>query len=105
MAVIGIINGIDRIREELFNDGGVRILIGDGMLPKYGLEKNLLQLRDRALAETKCRDYQLAADPVITCSAARFRSSASEFTAPVSCRRNSMRWRRKAWSPHCPSRT
>jgi high affinity Mn2+ porin len=41
MAVIGIINGIDKIHEKLFSDGDVRIWIGDGMLPKYGLEKIL----------------------------------------------------------------
>jgi hypothetical protein len=97
MAAIGIINGIDKIHEELFNDGGVRILIGDGMLPKYGLEKILESYYSYAITPSLklSVDYRLAA---------RFRSSASGLTAPVSRRRHSMRWR-QACLRHCPSGT
>ena len=35
----GIVNGITKIHEEFLNDGGVGILVGDGMLPHPGLEQ------------------------------------------------------------------
>jgi len=48
IGIAGVLNGISKIHEEFFNDGGLGILIGDGMLPHPGPETNyreLLQLR------------------------------------------------------------
>ncbi len=35
----GVVNGITKIHQEFLNDGGLGILIGDGMLPHPGLEQ------------------------------------------------------------------
>ena len=38
-AIAGIVNGITKIHQEFLDDGGVGILVGDGMLPHPGLEQ------------------------------------------------------------------
>lgn len=65
IGVIGIINGIDKVHEEWFNDGGVGILIGDGILPKYALEKIVETYYSYAITPTVklSVDYQFTADP------------------------------------------
>jgi high affinity Mn2+ porin len=37
--IAGVVNGITKIHEEFLNDGGLGILVGDGMLPHPGLEQ------------------------------------------------------------------
>jgi high affinity Mn2+ porin len=39
VGLAGIVNGISSIHEAFLNDGGLGILVGDGMLPHPGLEK------------------------------------------------------------------
>jgi high affinity Mn2+ porin len=38
-AIAGIVNGITKIHQQFLNDGGLGILVGDGMLPHPGLEQ------------------------------------------------------------------
>jgi len=38
-AIAGVVNGITKIHQEFLDDGGVGILVGDGMLPHPGLEQ------------------------------------------------------------------
>lgn len=63
--LVGIINGIDKVHEEWFNDGGVGILIGDGTLPEYSLEKICETYYSYAItpALKLSADYQFVADP------------------------------------------
>ena len=65
IGVAGVINGISKIHQEYFADGGVGILIGDGQLPKYGIEKILEIYYSFAITSALklSADYQLAADP------------------------------------------
>lgn len=58
-------NGISKIHKEWFNDGGMGILIGDGQLPKYGLEKIFETYYSFAItpALKLSLDYQFVADP------------------------------------------
>ena len=37
--IAGVVNGITKIHEEFLNDGGLGILVGDGMLPHPGPEQ------------------------------------------------------------------
>jgi high affinity Mn2+ porin len=39
VGIAGVINGISRVHQEFLNDGGLGILIGDGMLPHPGPEQ------------------------------------------------------------------
>jgi high affinity Mn2+ porin len=61
----GVINGITKIHEEWFNDGGMGILIGDGQLPKYALEKIFETYYSYAIKSwlKLSVDYQFVADP------------------------------------------
>jgi high affinity Mn2+ porin len=65
VGAVGIINGISKTHEAWFNDGGLGILIGDGMLPKYGLEKIFETYYSYAITSALklSADYQFAADP------------------------------------------
>jgi high affinity Mn2+ porin len=65
IGVAGVINGISKIHEEWFADGGSGILIGDGQLSKYGLEKILETYYSYAItpAWKLSADYQFAVDP------------------------------------------
>ncbi len=48
VGLAGVVNGISKIHQQFLNDGGLGILIGDGMLPHPGPEQiieTLLQLR------------------------------------------------------------
>jgi len=65
LGTIGIINGIDKVHQQWFNDGGLGVLIGDGMLPKYGLEKIWETYYSYAVtpAVKLSLDYQFAVNP------------------------------------------
>jgi high affinity Mn2+ porin len=65
LGIGGDINGINKTHEAWFNDGGTGILIGDGTLPKYGLEKILETYYSYAITPTMklSADYQFAVDP------------------------------------------
>jgi high affinity Mn2+ porin len=39
VGIAGVVNGITKIHEQFLNDGGLGILVGDGMLPHPGLEQ------------------------------------------------------------------
>jgi high affinity Mn2+ porin len=58
-------NGISKTHEAWFNDGGLGILIGDGALTKYGLEKILETYYSYAITPTTkvSVDYQFAVNP------------------------------------------
>ena len=38
IGVAGVVNGISSVHQAFLNAGGLGILVGDGMLPHYGLE-------------------------------------------------------------------
>jgi high affinity Mn2+ porin len=65
VGVAGVINGLSKVHEEWLNDGGTGILIGDGQLSKYGLEKILETYYSYAItsAVKLSADYQFAVDP------------------------------------------
>ena len=65
IGIAGVVNGISKVHEEFFNDGGLGILVGDGMLPHPGLEQILETYYSFALtAATKLSfDYQFIANP------------------------------------------
>ena len=61
----GVINGLANSHEAYFAAGGLGILIGDGQLPAYGLEKILESYYNYALTPNikVGVDYQLIVDP------------------------------------------
>ncbi len=61
----GVINGLANSHEAYFAAGGLGILIGDGSLPAYGLEKILESYYNYALTPNikVGVDYQLIVDP------------------------------------------
>ena len=61
----GVLNGLGNSHEAYFAAGGLGILIGDGQLPKYGLEKILESYYNYALTSNikLGLDYQLVVDP------------------------------------------
>jgi high affinity Mn2+ porin len=61
----GIVNGITKIHQEFLNDGGLGILVGDGMLPHPGPEGIIETYYSYALASTTklTFDYQFIANP------------------------------------------
>ncbi|MGO9430835.1 carbohydrate porin [Rhodoblastus sp.] len=61
----GIVNGLANSHEAYFAAGGLGILIGDGQLPAYGLEKILESYYNYALTPNikVGLDYQLIVDP------------------------------------------
>jgi high affinity Mn2+ porin len=65
IGVAAVINGISKIHQEWFNDGGMGVLIGDGMLTKYGLEKIWETYYSYAInsALKLSVDYQFVDDP------------------------------------------
>ena len=65
VGIAGVVNGISGVHEEYLNDGGLGILVGDGMLPHPGLEQILETYYSYALtAATKLSfDYQFVANP------------------------------------------
>jgi high affinity Mn2+ porin len=65
VGIAGVVNGISGVHQAFLNDGGLGILVGDGTLPNYGLEKILETYYSYALsASTRLSaDYQFIANP------------------------------------------
>jgi high affinity Mn2+ porin len=63
-ALAGIVNGISKIHEEFLNDGGLGILVGDGMLPHPGLEQIIeTYYQFPVYSWTATLDYQFIVNP------------------------------------------
>jgi high affinity Mn2+ porin len=65
VGLAGIVDGISSVHEAFLNDGGLGILIGDGMLPHPGLEQIIETYYSYAIStSTKVSfDYQLIVNP------------------------------------------
>ena len=65
VGIAGVVNNITGVHEAFFNAGGLGILIGDGMLPRPGLEKIVEAYYSYAVTpSTKLTaDYQFIANP------------------------------------------
>ncbi len=62
--IAGVINGISSVHQAFLNDGGLGILIGDGMLPNPGNEKIIETYYSFPVFSTKVTlDYQLIVNP------------------------------------------
>ena len=60
----GVVNGISRVHQAFLNDGGLGILVGDGMLPNPGNEKILETYYSFPVFAAKVTlDYQLIVNP------------------------------------------
>lgn len=65
VGLAGVVNGITKVHEEFLNDGGLGILVGDGMLPHPGPEQIIETYYSYALsASTRVTaDYQFIVNP------------------------------------------
>jgi high affinity Mn2+ porin len=65
VGVAGVINGITSVHVAFLNAGGLGILIGDGQLSNYGLEKIFEAYYSYALTPSTrlCLDYQFVSNP------------------------------------------
>ena len=65
IGVVGILNGITAEHIAFLNAGGLGILIGDGQLPNYGMEKIFEAYYSYALTASSrlTLDYQFISDP------------------------------------------
>jgi high affinity Mn2+ porin len=65
VGLAGVVNGISKIHEEFINDGGLGILIGDGILPHPGPEGIVETYYNYALTASThvTADYQFVANP------------------------------------------
>ena len=65
VGIAGVINGISGIHEAFLNDGGLGILVGDGMLPHPGLEQIVESYYSYALTSSTrlSVDYQFVVNP------------------------------------------
>ncbi|MGB6538273.1 MAG: carbohydrate porin [Xanthobacteraceae bacterium] len=65
VGIAGVVNGISKIHEEFLNDGGLGILVGDGMLPHPGPEQILETYYNYALSSSThlTADYQFVVNP------------------------------------------
>jgi high affinity Mn2+ porin len=65
IGVAGVINGISSEHRAFLNAGGLGILVGDGMLPHYGLEQIIETYYSYALSSSTklTADYQLILNP------------------------------------------
>ena len=60
----GVVNGISKVHEEFLNDGGLGILVGDGMLPHPGPEQIIETYYSfPVLVSTLTFDYQFIVNP------------------------------------------
>jgi high affinity Mn2+ porin len=60
----GIVNGISKVHQQFLNDGGLGILVGDGMLPHPGPEQIIeTYYAFPLLASTVTFDYQFIVNP------------------------------------------
>ncbi len=84
--IAGVVNGITKIHEQFLNDGGLGILVGDGMLPHPGPEQIIETNYTLPVSYFKLTlDYQFIVNPGYNQIAARPRSSARGCTAIFSC--------------------
>jgi high affinity Mn2+ porin len=65
IGVAGVVNGISKVHQQFFNDGGLGILIGDGMLPHPGPEEIIETYYSYALTASTylTADYQFINNP------------------------------------------
>ena len=65
VGVAGVVNGISKIHQEFLNDGGLGILVGDGMLPHPGPEQIIESYYSYALSASThlTADYQFIVNP------------------------------------------
>ncbi|MGA8611678.1 MAG: carbohydrate porin [Xanthobacteraceae bacterium] len=65
VGLAGVVNGISKVHEEFLNDGGLGILVGDGMLPHPGPEQIIETYYSYALSSSTrlTADYQLIVNP------------------------------------------
>ncbi len=64
VGIAGVINGISKIHQEFLNDGGLGILVGDGMLPHPGPEQIIeAYYRFPVYFWTMTLDYQFIVNP------------------------------------------
>jgi high affinity Mn2+ porin len=65
VGLAGVVNGISKVHQQFLNDGGLGILVGDGMLPHPGLEQILETYYSYALSSSThlTADYQLIVNP------------------------------------------
>jgi high affinity Mn2+ porin len=64
IGLAGIINGITAVHEQFLNDGGLGILVGDGMLPHPGPEQIIETYYELPVSFLKLTlDYQFIVNP------------------------------------------
>jgi high affinity Mn2+ porin len=65
IGIAGVVNGISKVHQQFFNDGGLGILIGDGMLPHPGPEEIIETYYSYALTDSTrlTADYQFINNP------------------------------------------
>ncbi len=65
IGIAGVVNGISSVHEAFLNDGGLGILVGDGMLPHPGPEQIMEAYYSYALSSSTrlSVDYQLIVNP------------------------------------------
>ncbi len=65
IGIAGAINGISKVHQQFFNDGGLGILVGDGTLPHPGLEQIIETYYSYALTASikLTADYQFINNP------------------------------------------
>ena len=65
VGIAGVVNGITKVHEQYLNDGGLGILIGDGMLPHPGPEQIIETYYSYALSASThlTADYQFIVNP------------------------------------------
>lgn len=64
VGLAGVVNGITKVHQQFLNDGGLGILIGDGMLPHPGLEQIIETYYELPVSFLKLTlDYQFIVNP------------------------------------------
>jgi high affinity Mn2+ porin len=64
IGLAGVVNGITKVHQQFLNDGGLGILIGDGMLPHPGLEQIVETYYEMPVSFFKLTlDYQFIVNP------------------------------------------
>ncbi len=64
VGLAGVVNGISKVHEEFLNDGGLGILVGDGMLPHPGPEQIIETYYELPISYFKLTlDYQFIVNP------------------------------------------
>ncbi len=65
VGLAGVVNGISKVHQEFLNDGGLGILVGDGMLPHPGPEQIIETYYSYAVSDSThvTGDYQFVVNP------------------------------------------